>query len=270
MLKLILCLLGIIVLLFLLYVFVLVRPGRKPKNVDPALYCHYAHRGLHGGATPENSIEAFRKAAENGYGIELDIQLSADGEVMVFHDYTMERMTDHSGRLLRYTADELCKMKLKNADGETTDEKIPTLREVLSAVDGKVPLLIELKGEELDTALCPRANQLLSQYTGPYCVESFNPVHLWWYRRHRSDVLRGQLYTDVFRDKGKLPHYFLLSQMILNVFSRPHFIAINRVYKNNFCVKLVTKLYSAPHFTWTVRCEKERSDGNMIFENIKP
>ncbi len=262
-------LIAVAVGLFLFYVFILVRPGR-PRNVDHALFCHYAHRGLHGGEIPENSLAAFKKAAEKGYGIEMDLQLSSDGEVMVFHDYTLERMTEGRGKLSSHTAAQLRSMDLKTGDGTLTRESIPTLREVLAVVDGAVPLLIELKGEDLDTSLCRAADRILRTYRGAYCVESFNPMLLWWYRRHRGDVLRGQLYTDVYRDRGRTPHYFLLSQMVLNVFARPQFIAYNRLYAENFCVKLTTKFYGAPWFTWTVRSEDERVDGKMIFENIHP
>ncbi len=255
--------------LFLVYVLILVRPGRQ-RHPAPALFTHYAHRGLHGGDVPENSLAAFRRAAEAGYGIELDLQLSSDGEVMVFHDYTLERMTEAEGTLSSHTAAQLRQLRLKTADGAITEETIPTLREVLAAVDGRVPLLIELKGESLDTSLCPRADEILSSYKGAYCVESFNPMLLFWYRRHRGGVMRGQLYTDVFRDRGRKVHYFLLSLMVLNVFARPQFIACNRLYERNLCVRLVTELYRAPKFTWTVRSEEERARGWMIFENIRP
>ncbi len=260
---------AVIIGVFLLYVFILVRPERR-RGTDRTLLCHYAHRGLHGGGVPENSLAAFKKAVAEGYGIEMDLQLSADGEVMVFHDYTLDRMTECEGKLSSYTAAELQSMRLKTAAGVLTEETIPTLRRVLAAVDGAVPLLIELKGESLDASLCPAADAILRDYKGAYCVESFNPGLLFWYRRHRRDVLRGQLYTDVYRDKGKTAHYFLLSLMVLNVFARPQFIACNRLYDENFCVKLTTRLFRAPRLTWTIRSEEERVGGWMIFENIRP
>ena len=256
--------------LALLYLFVLVRPQKKPAAASEKLFRHYAHRGYHNEEVPENSLGAFRRAAELGYGIELDLQLSSDGTVMVFHDYTVERMTGHRGKLSDYTAAELGAMRLKNRAGELTDETIPTLTEVLAAVNGAVPLLVELKGEDLDTALCPAADAILQGYDGLYCVESFYPVLLHWYKKHRKEVLRGQLYTDVFRENKPLPHYYLLSLMVLNIMARPHFIAINRKYRKNLPVRLTTGFFGAEHFTWTVRSEEERVDGYMIFENIQP
>jgi len=116
-----------------------ISPSRRRKFADSGLICPYAHRGLHGGGVPENSLAAFKKAVDSGHGIELDLQLSADGEVMVFHDYTLVRITGESGLLSERSAEELRSLRLSG-----TDEHIPTLREVLELVDGRVPLLVEI------------------------------------------------------------------------------------------------------------------------------
>ena len=105
-----------------------------------------AHRGLHGGSIAENSIPAFAAAADRGIGIELDVRLSSDGEVVIFHDDTLERMTGMSGGVSNYTAKELAKLSLAD-----TGYGIPTLREVLALVNGRVPLLVELKENVGDT-----------------------------------------------------------------------------------------------------------------------
>lgn len=263
---------GILLLLWLLYLLVLLRPAHLPKEYRQTLLTDYAHRGLHGGGIPENSLAAFRLAAEAGYGIELDLQLSRDGEVMVFHDYTLDRMTGINGTLTALTAAELSGMPLLCADGTPTEQRIPTLAQVLETVGGRVPLLIELKGESTDTALCPAADAILRDYPGDYCVESFNPMLLFWYKKHRPEVMRGQLYTDVFREKGRTPLNFLLSCMALNVLSRPHFIACDRTYTSRLPVRLTTGVMGAKRFVWTVRREEERpADGTpMIFEGIRP
>ncbi|MBQ5791548.1 MAG: glycerophosphodiester phosphodiesterase, partial [Clostridia bacterium] len=153
-------LLGLIGLLILLYLLLFLRPrGRKPK--DSRLLCDYAHRGLHGNGVPENSLLAFGEAVKKGFGIELDVQLSADGVVMVFHDYTLIRMTGKEEKLKNLTAEELQALSLAG-----TEQTIPTFREVLELVDGKVPLLVELKGEDLNSALCPKVAELLQEYQG--------------------------------------------------------------------------------------------------------
>ena len=147
--------LGIIVsllaILAAIYFLILVRPTKKTKPQEELLR-DYAHRGLHNGKdAPENSLAAFEAACQKGYGIELDVQLSRDGTVMVFHDYTLVRMTGCDKKLCELDAEELTALTL----GES-DQTIPTFAEVLSLVDGRVPLLVELKGESFDTALCEK------------------------------------------------------------------------------------------------------------------
>jgi len=261
----------LIALAFLLY------PGKlttKNQNADKFIGVSYAHRGLHNldAGIPENSLKAFERACAFGYGIELDLQLSSDGEVMVFHDYTLDRMTGETGKLPERTAAELAGLHLLSRDGLRTEEHIPTLREVLALVDGKVPLLIELKGENFDTSLCPAADRILQSYHGAYCVESFNPLLIGWYKTNRPDVYRGLLYTDVFRVKSKSLLNLLLSGMMLNFLARPHFIAYDGRFDRKLPLLLATKLFRADRFIWTVRTEEERGKAGepMIFENITP
>ncbi len=261
-------LLSLAALLVFLYLFVLVRPcGRAPR--DARLLTDYAHRGLHGNGVPENSLIAFRLAVEGGYGIELDVQLSRDGEVMVFHDYTLDRMTGKAGLLSAHSRDELRLLRLAESD-----EEIPTLREVLSLVAGRVPLLIELKGESTDTSLCPRLAAILGDYTGPYSVESFNPLLLAKMKKLLPDVYRGQLYTNVVRDKGRASLLNLaLTAMALNCLSRPHFIAYNEYDRDSFPVRVTTGLYAARSFVWTVRSPSSLDTAHKngeypIFEKI--
>ncbi|SNR49136.1 glycerophosphodiester phosphodiesterase family protein [Puniceibacterium sediminis] len=134
-----------------------------------------AHRALHGPGAPENSRSAVRRAVSAGYGIEIDLQLSADGVAMVFHDYALSRLTPETGALQQRSADELARIPLKGGD-----ETIPTFKEILALVAGQVPLLIEIKDQ--DGALGPSVGPLeeaaardLAGYTGPAAVMSFNP-----------------------------------------------------------------------------------------------
>ncbi len=256
--------------LFVLYALVLLRPrGKTPE--DRRLLTDYAHRGLHGGAVPENSMAAFRKAVEAGYGIELDVQLSRDGEVMVFHDYTLARMTGKKEKLSSLTAAELQALRLNK-----TRETIPTLRQVLLLVEGKVPLLVELKGERLNTALCEKTAALLRNYGGPYCVESFNPLLLRAMKKRLPDVFYGQLYTNICRDKDKYSLLnLLLTAMSLNILARPDFLAYNKLDRESLPVRLVERLYQLPRFVWTVKTEEELQTAkklgeHIIFENVRP
>ena len=255
-------LLGLFVLAALVYLLILVRPPKKIP-ADPIFLCDYAHRGLHGDGIPENSKAAFSRACEQGFGIELDVQLSRDGTVMVFHDATLVRMTGRDGKLCDYTADELQSIPLAD-----TAETIPTFAEVLAIVDGRVPLLVELKGESTSTELCPKVAALLRAYKGPYCIESFNPILLGEMKKHLPDAFRGMLYTDMCRARKKYSvQNILLSAMALNVISKPDFIAYNQTYRDALPVKITTKLYGAPHLVWTTRGDRERAEAKARGEH---
>ena len=158
---------------------------------------HYAHRGLHDNSSdaPENSMKAFRKAVEAGYGMEMDVQLTKDDKLVVFHDATLKRMCGVDGNVWDYTLEELQGFRLKNSE-----EKIPAFSEVLKLVDGKVPLIIEYKMDRPLTKVCELGNELLREYKGVYCIESFHPFALMWYRKHRPDVMRGQLSGNLAKE----------------------------------------------------------------------
>ena len=247
-------LLSLAVILFLLFLFLLVRPAKK-REVNEKLLCEYAHRGLHGDGVPENSLEAFELACKSGYGIELDVQLSRDGEVMVFHDYTLIRMTGCDKKLCELDAEELKKLTL----GES-DQTIPTFKEVLALVDGRVPLLVELKGESTDVSLCAPVAEILKGYSGEYCIESFNPMLVREMKKQLPGVFAGQLYTNVVRDKKKASALnILLTCMALNCLARPDFVAYNQLDRNSLPVKLTTKFFKAEKFIWTAKGEDDRA-----------
>ena len=258
----ILCILAAIILLALVYLLVIIRPRAK-KCENEALLCDYAHRGLHGESVPENSLLAFDLAAKEGYGIELDVQLSADGEVMVFHDYRLTRMTGCEKKLCELTAAELSGLRLKG-----TDEKIPTFRDVLALVDGRVPLLVELKGESTDTSLCPKVAELLREYGGAYCIESFNPLLLGKMRKQLPSAYYGLLYTNTCKDRKK---YSLLNIVIscmgLNFIARPDFIAYSHKYRKSLVVKITTRLFRATKFVWTVKGDEAIKEAHELGEH---
>ena len=255
------------VILFALYVLIFIRPrARKPRS--KSLLCDYAHRGLHGADIPENSLAAFEAACQNGFGIELDVQLSSDGEVMVFHDYTLTRMTGRDKKLSELTADELCSLRLAGSD-----QTIPTFSDVLALVNGRVPILVELKGESFDTALCPKVAEILKSYSGEFCIESFNPLLIKEIKRYLPDAYCGLLYTNVCRDKNERTLLNVaVSGMMLNFLARPDFIAYNKIDRDSFFVKLTTGFYHAPKFVWTIKTDAELQEAHNngecpIFEN---
>ncbi len=237
---------------------------------DKRLDTHYAHRGLWNETIPENSLSAFASAADSGYGIELDLQLSADGVVFVCHDHDLFRMTGIHKSISSCTAAELDKLRLNG-----TTEKIPRFTEVLSLVAGRVPLLIELKGESLNTALCPAVNHVLSTYDGPYCVESFNPILLRWYKKNRPDIYRGLLYTNTCQDLRASLLNLLLTSMLLNFICRPQFLAYHDSCRSMFPVRFLRRFQSLGFYAWTIRDPAQlnavtKDHAYAIFENILP
>jgi len=239
--------------LFALWLF-LVAPRARKKEMQPFLR-PYAHRGLWGGDLPENSLGAFRAAAEAGFAIELDIQLSRDGTVMVFHDYTLDRVCGRAGKICELTAAELGNIPLNGIE----NEHIPTLAEVLEAVGGRVPLLIELKGESGNTALVPVALEVLKGYQGLWCMESFNPLLLRAVKKHAPRVLRGLLSTNLLREKknGSKLLNFALSAHLFNFLCRPAFLAFDGHYPRRKGLLIGLRLFGAAPFVYTIRNEAD-------------
>lgn len=246
------------------------------KHRDFKLAEHYAHRGLYdnNGGIPENSMAAFRKAAENRIPVEFDIHLLADGGLAIFHDAGLERMTGVSGQIEDYDTTNLSRLRLLG-----TDEKIPMLDELLDLFeDTGIPLLVELKPErgnhrELTKAVCDRLNR----YRGEYVIESFDPRVLIEYRKLRPDVIRGQLAQDFFKDNGGLGvlQTLLLSSMVMDVRAKPDFIAYKYEDRNYPLVRILIDKFGIPEASWTVKTPEQYLDAvragcTPIFENFYP
>ncbi len=234
----------------------------------------YAHRGLHGPGRPENSMSAFRAALSAGYGVELDAHLLKDGNLAVIHDYSLERTTGAEGRVEELSTEDLWKYNL-----EDTSETIPTLGEVLDLLEGRIPVILELKADKNNvSALTQAACEMMDTYPGPYCIESFDPRVVRWLRKNRPDILRGQLTENYFKTKeSKLPFIlkFVLSRQMMNFVTRPDFVAYR--YRDRRCLSnfLVKKLWGTPRVTWTVETLEDfktaRKEGWIpIFENFQP
>lgn len=250
----------IAVLYFLAIMPRLGRQGVKGKFTG----VYYAHRGLHNNESeaPENSVLAFKKAVKAGFGIELDVQLSKDMVPVVFHDFTLERICGKPGRISDYTYEELQAFTLCKST-----EKIPKFEEILKLVKGRVPLIIELKVEWLDITVCPLVDKLLREYKGLYCIESFNPMVLLWYRKYHNDVIRGQL-SDAFIKTGEFKGalYWVLQNLLLNWMTKPDFVAYNHKYADNTSRRLCRKLYHNMAAAWTIKSEKELLEAKDKFD----
>lgn len=261
--------LTVIVLLFLCALM-----GRKDAPGLKLLHgWSYAHRGLHGSGAPENSMAAFRKALDAGFGIELDIHLMKDGNLAVIHDSSLKRTAGAD-----VSIEELTFGDLSNYCLEGTDEKIPLFTDVLALFNGKAPLIVELKTANNHVALCKAACEMLDQYNGAYCLESFDPRCIIWLRKNRPDLIRGQLAENYLANpKNKLPVYlkWALGWNLGNFLSRPDFVAYKFSDRNHFTVKLCRKLWGIHGVTWTLRTKEEYdaavSEGwTPIFENFLP
>lgn len=253
---------AIVLVLGGIYFFIVApRMFGKPDRT-PFFGVHYAHRGLFDNdtAAPENSLAAMRKAVKEGYGIEFDVQLSKDDVPVVFHDASLKRMCGVEGCVWEYTLEELQKMQLKQSN-----QTIPTLKEVLEVVDGKVPLIVEYKMDRVDTKVCELGNELLKDYKGVYCMESFHPFAVKWYRKHRPDVLRGQLSEDFIKDGKKGITMFLMTHLLLNFLVRPDFIAYCHKDANNFS-RRVCKWLGALSVAWTIRSQEQYEKAKSHFD----
>ena len=230
----------------------------------------YAHRGLHGPEVPENSLTAFRLAAEAGYGAELDVRLTRDGRLVVFHDASLERMCGLRGQVAEKTAAELAALRLKGSE-----ERIPFLEEVVPLFAGKSPLIVELKTDRRGAAELTRAAvECLDRFSTDYCVESFDPRPLLWLRRRRPDVLRGQLSQDFHRRPSGQNAWnrMALTNLFYNAFTRPDFIAYRFEDRKRPAVRLCRR-FGVKAAYWTIRSRAglvlaEQEGALPIFEGL--
>ena len=226
-----------------------------------------AHRGIHIPNTNyvENSMPAFQKALEMNYPIELDIHITKDHELVVIHDSNLKRSTGIEKLVENCTLKELKELRLFK-----TDNCIPTLNEVLELIEGKVPLIIEIKNEGKIGILENKLMEILQNYTGEFIIESFNPLVLLWLKKHAKNVIRGQLSAKNIKEiKSHLLRY-LLGKMIFNFITEPHFIAY---YIKDIDKKIYLKCQRKKQFliAWTledqVQYEKYHSYCDaMIFD----
>ena len=247
----------------------LVAPGRaSKKDKKPFMYKNFAHRGLHkkDKTVPEHSLAAFERASAYGYGMELDVQLSKDGQVVVFHDDTLNRVCGVDSRVDEKTYDELRQMSLC---GST--QTIPLFSEVLKTVRGRGPLIVELKNGKRNEELCEKTYALLEKYSGEYCIESFNPFIVRWFKKNAPEVIRGQLANPPKDYNGEVGPItaVILGNCLLNFLARPQFIAY-KITPKPFTVKLCEAL-GAMKVAWTSHdWVNEKFYDAVIFEFYKP
>ena len=264
-----------IVIVFLFIAYVLAVLPRRPGKAGAAPFrgLMAAHRGLYekDQSVPENSLEAFKRAAAYGCGVELDVQLSKDGAVVVFHDDTVDRMTTEKGRVDSFTLAELQAMPLKG-----TAHRMPLFTDVMAVLDGVSPTIVELKSTPNYKELCEKTLAILRTCKGPYCVESFDPRIVRWFYLHAPDIVRGQL-TEAYSywRKAGLPLWrcLMMHTLCINFLTHPQFIAFGRGHRP-LCMLLGRRLGTMTVF-WT---ERPDSDHELlakrydcrIFEHYRP
>lgn len=252
-----------------------VAPGKMPpeaKTTSAAftgLSC--AHRGLYANdrQVPENSLPAFRAAVEAGYGVELDVQLSRDGQVIVFHDDDLKRACGTDSPVSALDWKSLSELSLFGSD-----ERIPLLTEVLEILLD-TPVIVELKSAGANNALlCQKTLDIMRAQGRIWCVESFDPRIVSWFRKNAPDVLRGQL-GDRPRNYDTQPKLtgFLLGNLLTNFMSRPHFVAYSTELRP-FTVRLCIAMKPMT-IVWTVRpchdiARYEQENDAVIFEHCQP
>lgn len=226
-----------------------------------------AHRGLHNDEFPENSLGAFQNAVDNGYPVELDVHIIADGTLVVFHDNSLSRVTGKDGYIKNLTKNDLANYSLMGSK-----YTIPTFDEVLNLIGGKVPILIEVKNTNKVGELETKLLETLRAYNGEYAIESFNPYVLEWFKNNAPDIWRGQLAGYFKGEKLAFIKKFALKRMLLNKMAKPDFIAYEASHLPN---RFVRKYKTLPLIAWTVRSQEEylrvvKYSDNVIFENFEP
>ena len=272
----ILCIVLLAVVLFELWAICL-RCRREHPYWKTLGQFRYAHRGWHcRPAIPENSMAAFRLAVENGFGAELDVHLMKDGHLAVIHDSSLRRTAGADVMVEDLTLEELRQYRL-----EGTDEPIPLLEDVLALFQGRTPLVVELKSYRGNhDALAAATMAMLDKFRVAYCVESFDPRCLMWLKKHRPDVVRGQLSQQFFRHRDNDPGVgkavqFLLSNLFFNIVTQPDFIAFRFSDRKCAAVAICRAVYHVQEVNWTItdRSQMEAAEkrGNLvIFERFDP
>ena len=227
-------------------------PPPEPAKVGWLSQCDYAHRGLHSAGVPENSPSAFAAAMARGMGVECDVQRSSDGKAIVFHDAELDRLTGESGRLAERSAEDLGRITLSGGD-----DTIPTLRQLLDQLQGKVPVLIEIKSASGSRgkagALCLAVRRQLEGYQGPHAIMSFDPRMVRWFATHSPQTVRGLVVTEE-NDKA-LPG--MIRRRLSLWHARPDFLAYDiRDLPSRFAA--AQRARGLPLLTWTVRSAEHR------------
>ncbi|MDR7856698.1 glycerophosphodiester phosphodiesterase family protein [Tissierella sp.] len=264
----------IFIIMIILYLVAIMPKILNRPNTDLFMGRYYAHRGLHAEQhiAPENSMAAFSLAIEQGFGIEFDVQLAKDGVPVIFHDFNLKRVCGIDKNVNELTFDELRQLFLFESK-----ERIPHLQELIDLTNGQVPLIVEIKSNGNAALTSSVVADALNDYTGVYCVESFNPFVVLWYKKNRPTIIRGQLSMNYLKNKPKQNKLlsFILQYLMTNFITKPNFIAYDYRYYNNCSLVLCRKLFNIVTVAYTIQSKEELEYHSkhfdlLIFENFLP
>ena len=235
----------------------------------------YAHRGLHDIAhgIPENSLPAFRRAAEHGFGVELDVHLTTDGRLVVIHDGNLKRLLGIDRK-----ANTLSSEEYRNYGILGTEHTAPMLEDVLPLFAGIAPIILEIKVDGNAAAVTEAACKVCDRFRTVVCMESFHPRAVAWLRKHRPDYVRGQLSYDYVHDTKDTIHPLLrgiMAGLYSNILTKPDFIAYRFADRAYPAVRHCREKYGVQEVSWTITnqadLETAEADGCIvIFEGFLP
>ena len=252
-------------IIILLYLF-LIKPNTsrkdKMKPYEQTLICH---RGFFNNIDiPENSIKAFKKAVDHNYGIELDVQITTDNKLVVFHDESLKRMTGIDKNLRECDYKELQKYNLLD-----TNEKIPLFSEVLKTIKKDTPLIIEIKPEGRCIENVKGVVEIMKEYDGLYNIESFNPKVVKYLKDNEPQIIRGQLSESYFKYKEyNLFIKIVLTYLLSNVVTRPDYIAYDHNDANNISFRLISKLFKGECVAWTIKSPEQLNKAKKYYQQF--
>ncbi|MDO4465747.1 MAG: glycerophosphodiester phosphodiesterase family protein [Bacillota bacterium] len=254
-------------LIFLIFIYLF---SMKPRSIRyPEIWKKFesveiAHRGYFDNrkAYPENSLAAFQRAVENGFGIELDVQMTKDGKLVVFHDGTLTRMCKDERMLIDLTYEECQQFTLKKSN-----QKIPLYEDVLKVIDGKVPLIVEIKHEGNSLLTVEKTLEMMKDYKGLYVVESFDPKVVHWLKVNRPEIIRGQLAEDYSEKQGM--NWFtkrILTNFMLNWWTKPDFVAFDFHCRHFTCFKHMCSCFRFKKVVWTIKDAVQLEEAKKTFD----
>ena len=258
-------LVGVLVVFLGACIFLKMPGAPAHEQLKPFMQQPIAHRGYfdNDSDAPENSLAAFQRAIDHGYAIEIDTQLTADDTVVVLHDKSLLRTSGIDKNVADMTDAELAQCRLFKSN-----QKVPTLQEVLDLIDGQVPLLVEIKGEAGDdvAAISAATAALLDNYKGAYVVQSFNPFALQWFMENRPNVPRGLLSKDFIADgEGQSwVNRFALTAQLTNVVCRPNFISYELKSSGQLTFKAEQLFTDLDCFAWTLKSQDELDQAKKL------